>query len=79
METKPTIRQQPFRAKRTMLAALAALTKAGFDASSDEFQATRKLGKQVGKHNGRCGGAFGGPSSAKAHRKLYINRAAPVI
>jgi hypothetical protein len=79
METKPTIRQQPFRSKRGFLATLAALITSGFDSESEEYQKTAKLRYRCGKHNGRCGGAFGGPSAAKAHRKLYSNRAAPVI
>jgi hypothetical protein len=71
METKPTVREQPFRSKRTLLAALAALIVAGFDRESERYQATAKLRRKAGKHNGRQAGAFGGPSSAKAHRKIY--------
>ena len=70
MFTRPT--QTPFRGKRGFIAALTAVLAAGLTKDSLEYRETRKRGYRHGKHNGRQPGAFGGPTRAKAHRRLYL-------
>jgi hypothetical protein len=71
METRP---KQPFRAKRGFFAALASLLSLGIDRESDKYRETERRGHGHGKHNGAQPGAFGGPRSAKAHRRLYVTK-----